>query len=794
MKGMGEKSESAAIRRLISTVLNRRDHSRYLSYSPCRKTSNVTSANKANGAGPVYDRFAARTPQRTFGAITAMVVLWSMSGAVPAASRSAVAAVDASRIASADREPGQWLTTGRDGGGSYYSPLTKINHDTVKSLGFAWEYRLGTRRGLEATPIVADGVMYAVSNWSIVYALDAATGKQLWRYDPGSDPQRARYEQNDVVSRGIVLWKQKVYVLAPDCQLIALDAATGARSWQVNTLEDSSLPYMCSGAPQLSGAVVVVGNGGGDSSHGGLRGYVSAFDLATGALRWRFYTVPSLADKDPTPEMAAAAKTWDPKRDPQYGGGGNVWHGTAYDANLNLVYIGTGNAAPYSAPRSSAEPATDNLYAASIVALNADTGRMVWYYQTTPGDRWDFDAAATMVLTDLSIHGRKRAVLLQANKNGFFYVLDRKTGQPIVAKQFAYMNWSNGMDSHFRPILSRDADYHSSPKLIYPSFSGAHAWAPMAYSPRTGLVYIPTLDAPNFVVDLHRNPGATLKFVDEATSDTGIIVPDRDFDASYWTPLVGKLPTVSGARSHSGKPLLRASVRAFDPVTGRIAWEQQTSEGYLLLDGGTLATAGDLVFAGREDGQFVAYDAKTGRVLKELDTGTPIMAAPMTYEIGGTQFVAVMAGHGGSFLGTFAGTAAMKYVNEGRLLVFKIGGTQAVPKPNLRVADEPYRQPPPPHNDPNEAVAGFRLFSTYCARCHSLGVPGVTPDLSRLPMGIENLNVLEAIVLKGAAVARGMPRFDDVLSRSDVQAIHAFLLDQSWQFYRAQLKAQGSTH
>jgi quinohemoprotein ethanol dehydrogenase len=694
--------------------------------------------------------------------------------------------VDARRLHDAAGEPGEWLAIGRDANGSFYSPLATINRDSVKQLGFAWEFKLGTHRGLQATPLVIDGVMYAVGDWGIVYALDAASGAQRWRFDPNSNPQVARFEQNDVVNRGIAVWEGRVYVVSPDCRLIALDAASGRMLWRVQTLEEPKQPYACAGFPQLAGDVIVIGNTGGDTSPGGLRGYVTAIDLKSGTFRWRFHTVPSLRDLNPTPEMAAAAKSWDPKRDPNFGGGGAVWDGMAYDPPLNLVYLGTGNAAPWGGLPGGAGRGGDNLYAASIVAVNAETGRMAWYFQTTPGDRWDFDAAAPIVLADLDVAGRKRATLLQANKNGYFYVLDRATGEPISAKPFAYMNWSSGLDAHYRPILTAQADYHSTPKLIYPSVSGAHSWPPMAFSPRTGLAYIPSIDAPNFLIDLNQRAAAKIKSIDEATSGITFVFPDKSFDPAAWTPFYGPIPRAPKANPKTGKALVRSSIKAWDPIAGRIVWEQQTSDGYVVIDGGTLVTGGDLVFAGREDGQFVAYDARTGAVLKALDTGTPIMAAPMTYEVGGTQYIAVMAAHGGGYLGSFINTAAMKYVNEARILVFKLGGS-AVPRPPLRT-ESPYREPPPQKAGAATIAEGARLYNIWCARCHSLGVPGVTPDLSRLNDGIENLAVFQAIVLKGAYLSRGMARFDDVLSPADTEALHAFFIDQAWDNYRQQQK------
>jgi quinohemoprotein ethanol dehydrogenase len=723
----------------------------------------------------------------TLGSVLACVVATAATGAPS----SRWGDVDEARLAGAAREPAQWLATGRDLSGGYYSPLTQISRDNVAGLGFAWEYRLGTRRGLVATPLVVDGVMYTSGNWGIVYALDATTGKLRWTYDPASNRQQARYEQNDVVNRGVAIWKGRVYVVAADCRLIALEASSGAKVWETNTLADPTRPYACSGYPQLAGGVVVVGNAGGDTSPGGLRGYVTAYDLGSGALRWRFYTVPSLAEKNPPPELIAAARTWDPKRDPAAGGGGTVWNGMAYDPALGLVFLGTGNAAPYGAPRDPKGHGTDNLYTASILALNAETGKLVWYYQATPGDRWDFDATATLVQAELQINGQSRSVLMQANKNGYFYVLDRKTGKPISVKPFSYLNWSSGIDKDFRPIITSTADYHSSPKLIYPSINGAHLWQPMAFSPKTGLVYIPVIDAPSFLVDLNRNPGAGIKFVDEATDGVAYVVPDASYDAESLRPTYGALPKVPAANPKTGKPLVRAAIRAWDPVAQRVMWEQETSKDFVLFDGGTLATAGDLVFAGREDGSFVAYDAETGTIRKTLSTGTPIMAAPMSYEVNGSQYVAVLGGHGAGYLGSFTGTAAMKYLNDGRIMVFKLGGAAEVPKPPVRVT-EPYQQPPPSTASASQIQSGSNLFTTWCARCHSLGTPGVTPDLARLRDGIENPAVFQAIVLKGAFLSRGMARFDDVLAPSDTEAIYAYLVDQAWANFKQQAAAAQS--
>ena len=583
----------------------------------------------------------------------------------------------------------------------------------------------------------------------------------------------------------VAVWKGKVYVVSPDCRLIALDAGSVEQAMGGGHSRRSHTGLCLQRrAPTLAGDVILVGNAGADTSPGGMRGYVTAFDLTSGAYRWRFFTVPSRLDGTSSPELQAAAKTWDSTRDPAYGGGGNVWNAMAYDPKRRTVYLGTGNAAPYGANRDDQGRTTDSLYTASIVALNADSGKLVWYYQTTPGDRWDFDATATMVLADLDIDGHRRATLLQANKNGYFYVIDRETGVPISVRPFAYVNWSSGIDRDFRPIVTGASRYHSAPQLIYPSVQGAHSWTPMAFSPKTGLAYVPAIDAPSFLVDLKRNPGAQMKFVDGATDGVAYIVPDRDYDPAAWTALVGALPRVPALNPKTGKARVRSSLIAWDPVRQKVVWEQQTSDGYLVVDGGSLATGGDVVFAGREDGSFVAYDAKSGTVLTALSTGTPIMAAPMSYEVNGTQYVAVMGAHGGGYLGSFVGTAAMKYINDGRIMVFKLGGKTDVPKPAAREM-KPYTQPPRSTATPQQVKAGMELFNTWCARCHSLGLPGATPDLSRLQDGIDNIEVFNAIVLKGAFLSRGMARFDDALSPSDTDSLHAYLIDEATRNFKS---------
>lgn len=698
--------------------------------------------------------------------------------------------VTSERLRRADKEPDQWMATGRTTAGGFYSSLKQIDVSTVPRLGFAWQFKTGTFRGMEATPLVVDGVMYVSGIWGMVYAIDATNGQALWMFDPRSDRQFGRWAGTDVSTRGLAVFGGRVYAIATDCRLFALDARTGLVVWETNTLERQEPGYACNGAPQVAGKVVAIGNVGGDQGKGGMRGYVSAFSLDTGRLAWRFYTVPSLKDQNPSPELARAAATWDPNRDPSFGGGGTVWGLMSYDPALDLLYFGTGNAAPYNAPRDWAGgTSTDRLYAASIIAVRASTGRMRWYYQATPGDIWDFDADANIILADLPIKGRMRRVLMQANKNGYFYIIDRVTGEPILAHPFAYMNWSTGMSQDFRPVVTRDVDYNLGPKTIYPSAQGAHSWPPMSYSPTSKLVYVPTVEMPNMLFDLSRKSEAKVHWLDDAFG-IAYVFPEKGLSYESLESLFGPLPKFQLSTPDGKRPMVRSMLKAIDPSSGRVAWQQPTSQDYYVIDGGVLSTAGGLVFAGREDGKFVVYDARTGRVLKVLETGSPIMAAPMTYEVHGRQYVAVLCGHGGSFW-TFTGTAALEYINENRVLSFALDSSPDVPKPARRER-EVYREPPARAGTPEQIAHGNSLFFEWCSRCHTLGVPAMSPDLSRLNDRISAFKTFDAIVREGTFIPLGMPRFDDVISESDAAAIHDYIVDQAWNQYRRQQETQGN--
>jgi quinohemoprotein ethanol dehydrogenase len=691
-------------------------------------------------------------------------------------------AVDYVRLTDPNSEPANWLTSGRDKNGTYYSPLKSIGVSTVKRLGYAWSYDLGTYRGQEATPIVVDGTLYTSGIWGKVYAVNAQTGKELWTYDPEVPGRWGRNPCCDVVNRGVVVWQGAVYVASTDGRLHALDAKSGKHLWATDTIVDHNLPYSSTGAPQIAKEVVVIGNGGADMGRGGVRGYISAYDLKTGSLKWRFYTVPGPADSKPEgTEMEAAQKTWDPRRQSWVKGGGTAWDGMSYDKDLNLLYVGTGNSSPYD-PKLRSPSGGDNLYISSILAINPDTGRLVWHYQTTPGDSWDFTATQKFILADLPIDGKVRKVIMQAPKNGFFYVLDRATGALLSAKNYSYVNWASHVDLQTgRPVLTSVGDYHAGSQLQYPSWSGAHSWQPMAFNPQTGLVYIPVIDTPNYWVSLPES-GGRLKFI-YGSFTTGAITPDDAYNAGDVKSLYGTLPEMKDIKAPRPGPLVHEVLRAWDPVKQKVAWEQETSSGYRSYDGGVLTTGGNLVFQGRGDGNFMVYAADTGKVLKEIDTGNTIMAAPMTYAVNGVQYVAVQAGYGGTAIMTPISpkSAAAKYVNQNRIIAFKLDGGE-VPKPPLLV-NSPIPAPPASKATSEEIDRGELRFSENCATCHVFA-PNVTPNLTRLSATSHEL--FNKTVLHGLHEPMGMANFSDRLSQGDVDDIHAYLIEQQRLAYEAQ--------
>ncbi len=689
--------------------------------------------------------------------------------ASPPASTTA-AAVDAQRLAA--REPDQWLAPGGDSNGDYYSPLKDINRGNVAKLGFAWDYRLGTNRGQESSPLVIDDVMYASSNFGRIYALDAGTGKELWKYDPGIDGEWGRYACCDAVNRGLVAFGGRLYVGALDGWLHAVDAKTGRRVWKVDTLigRRERKPYTLSGAPLLAGDLVIVGNGGGDFA--GARGYIAAYDVRSGALRWRFFTVPRNPAEGPQdqPHLEAAVKTWDPRHRWDAGSGGTVWDGMAYDSALGLVYFGTANAAPYNS-YVAGRRSGDELYAASIVAVHATTGILAWYYQTVPGDRWDFDSTQKLVLAELNLDGRRRQVLMQAAKNGFFYVLDRASGELLSAHNFAFVNWTLGIDPKTgRPIPDPAAEYNRGPALVFPSEAGAHNWQPMAFDAERALTFIPVIESGNVLVETGDRTAGLV----EGQFTTPAFTPEA-YDPPSMLRLYGTVPQLARlARAVKTNTASRGYLRAWSVTEHRTRWEVQTASSW---DGGVLATAGGLAFQGDANGDLNAYSADTGERLASIPMGSSMMAAPIAYRVRGTQYIAIIAGLGGGALGVplDPATAAYRYGNDGRIISLKIGGPLP-PLPPVR-ADPPAPSPPARPTDQSQIDSGEVLYNRFCSRCHVFG-RGILPDLRRLEPATHGM--FDAIVLGGAYAPKGMGRFDDVLTSSDAEAVHAYLIEQAW--------------
>jgi quinohemoprotein ethanol dehydrogenase len=678
--------------------------------------------------------------------------------------------VDETRLAQSASEPNEWFTAGRDGDSSYHSPLRLIDAKNVGQLGFAWEYPLDTRRGLEATPIVVDGTMYVSAPFGHVYALDAISGTLRWHYDPEFDGQYGRYACCDSVNRGLAVWKGRVYVASLDGFLHAIDAATGQRIYKVDTLpaRGPEHPYTITGAPVIAGDSVIIGSSGADFS--GARGYVGAWDIKTGAARWRFYTVPHDPKQGPQEQahLERAISSWDPRHDWSAGGGGNVWDGIAYDAKRGLVYVGTANGAPYDI-KQEGRVGGDDLYAASILAIRAKDGSLAWHYQTTPGDAWDYDSTQKLVLADLTVKGKSRSVIMQASKNGFLYVLDRTTGEVLAAHNYVYVDWTLGIDPKtHRPRPNPAADYSRSPRFIAPGMAGGHNWQPMSYSPTTGLVYIPALEAPMVFLDSHK------KGLIEGAFDVFGIFPE-DYSPANLALLVGPLPTLDDLAKNSHATRRSIGVlRAVEPLTGKIVWEAPNATNW---DGGVMSTDGNLVLQGDATGHLNVYSADQGHTLARIDVGTGILAAPMTYAVGGVQYVAVLAGYGGASgiaMPFPEQTAAAHYNNQGRVIAFRLGGP-AVPKPPA-VFVPPMPEPPHSTADARTIARGGDLYMKYCARCHTMGY-GMLPDLRRLTP--EKHAILGDIVLRGALSARGMGRFDDVLTEQDVAALSAFFIAEA---------------
>ena len=540
---------------------------------------------------------------------------------------SSIGLIDDDRILSAESEPGNWLAYGRTYEEQRFSPLEQINKETIGDLGLVWSKDMGTNRALEATPIVVDGIMFFTSTWSRVYAVDALTGETIWKFDPEVPGEWARKACCDIVNRGVAVYNGKVYSASLDGRLFALNAENGELVWEVDTIIDRTRAYTITGAPRVAKGKVYIGNGGAEY---GVRGYVTAYDSESGNQVWRFYTVPGNPDlgfEDPAMEMAA--KTWKGTNWWEFGGGGTVWNSIVFDPDFNNLYLGVGNGSPWT--REIRSPGGgDNLFLSSVVAVDADTGVYKWHYQTTPEDNWDYTAVQDMSLADMEIDGEMKKVLLQAPKNGFFYVIDRTNGKVLRAHPFAAVTWATHVDLETgRPVENPEVDYTENGAWVLPGPLGAHNWQAMSIDIDAGLAYIPTQENAFFYA------------IQEDYKKTGVYKRDP----GRWNMGIEMSSLAQNILNNlESQPKPGGFLKAFDPLTGETKWSVPIPHYW---NGGVLGTAGGLVFQGDALGMFSAYDKETGERLWEFNTYTSMLAPPITFEIDGEQYVSILTGSGG---------------------------------------------------------------------------------------------------------------------------------------------------
>ena len=666
-------------------------------------------------------------------ALTAPALLIS-----PLQAAGSYAAVDAKRLLAADKavNAGQWMSYGRDYSEQRFSPLTQINADNAARLGLAWFGDLVERGGsYETTPIVVDGTIFVTTPWSKVYAFEAATGRQLWKYDPKVPGEYAVKLCCGIVNRGVAAWKGKIIWGTLDGRLVAVDAKTGSEVWEVQAT-DPVKTLSITGAPRIANGRIFIGEAGSEFEQ---RGYLAAYDADNGKELWRWWSVPG----DPSlpfeqPELKWAAQTWTGEWW-KAGGGGTPWDAINYDPLTDAVYIGTGNGAPW--PSEIRSPGGgDNLFTSSIVALDAKTGKYRWHYQETPDDSFDFDSTQQIMTADLPIDGTTKHVVMHAPKNGVFYVLDATTGKLLAGKPYVpTVNWMTGLDANGKPILNPEANYGKTGHgfHVVPSAGGAHSWHPMAFSPVTGLVYIPTTYGSfPLVAEAGAKMGNQLLSINVAKH------PDAP------------PPKLEGA----GNYLL-----AWDPIKMTTAWKQPQGS----AKSGVMATGGNLVFQGSAPRSFSAFRADTGERVWTTDTQAGIVGGSVSYEVNGEQYVAVVAGTSG-----FGGYWAPTY---SRLLVYKLGGGAQLPPPAQYTA--PALNPPADFGTPGQLAVGEAQYNAHCGSCHgnNTRVSSIFPDL-RYASALQNADLFKLIVIDGALQANGMVSFAKVLSPQEAEAIRAHVV------------------
>jgi quinohemoprotein ethanol dehydrogenase len=635
----------------------------------------------------------------------------------------------------------EWHDVNADSDETGFSRLDQITAGNAARLGLAWHLDLPGEASLEASPIEAQGVLYFTGSYATVYAADATSGRLLWKFEPKTwehNPTKMNYGFG--ANRGAAYADGKIFSAALDGRLLALDAKTGQMIWSTETTDPKG-GQTVTGAPRVFNGKVIIGQAGADF---GMRGYVTAYDQQTGKQVWRFYVVPASPDANKgDPAMEAAAKTWNGEFWKKTGGGGGPWDSITFDAELNRIYVGTANASPYDAEARS-PGGGDNLYTASIVALDADTGQYIWHYQINPRDSWDYDCTQQMTLATLNIDGKHRKVLMQAPKNGFFYVLDRQTGRVISADKLGKVNWADHIDlATGRPVENPNIRYETGQSIIYPFNSGLHSWMRMAYSPATGLVYVPTMQQ---ATRFHRG------------------APDEK-DVNVFGLNIASVGTDAG----DGK----GALVAWDPVAQKARWSASLDT---LWNGGALSTAGNVVFQGTADGWFSAYDARTGTRLWRRNAGMGIIASPMTYSVGGQQYVAVLAGYGGSaaILSDIM-NVGWKYAGPRRLLAFALDGRAVLPPSPPPTLTVNVRDNPAEVLDPQQIAMGKAMFLA-CAACHGrngVAVGGPAPDLRESPIPL-SADAFWSVVHDGTLIERGMPRFA-IFGKPQVEALRQYI-------------------
>jgi quinohemoprotein ethanol dehydrogenase len=665
--------------------------------------------------------------------------------------------IAAAQAATAELGTGaNWPSNGGGTDDSGYSRLHEIDSKNIEKLGLASYLDLPIDRSLEATPLAVDGVLYFTSSYSAVYAVDAASSKLLWKYDAFDRKNTTPKSRTSLpINRGAAYADGRVFFCALDGRVIALEAKTGKMIWTAESIALEAR-QSCTGAPRVFKGKVLIGNGGASF---GVRGYVTAFDAVTGKQLWRFYTVPGSPEEnkgDATQEMAA--KTWGGEYW-KYGGGGTAWDGLTYDPELNRVYVGTGNAGPYD-PELRAPGGGDTLFISSIVALDPDTGKYIWHYQENPREAWDYKSTPNIIAATIKFDGKLRKVLLHAPTNGFLYMIDRETGKVITAGKTGKVTWAEGIDLKTgRPIEAPNIRFETGESTLWPGMLGGHNWQPMSFNPQTGLVYIP--------------------YMQLGTKFMRLAPGEKNFHNVKYTDAV--------ADENDGK----GALIAMDPITQQLRWKVQHPG---MWNGGTMTTAGNLVFQGTADGYFDAYDATTGKRLWRFNAGLGIIARPISYAVGGKQYVSVLVGWGGSAAsGSPLLNMGWKYnAQPRRLLTFQLGGKTVLPPsapPDLKVyaVDKPELK-----LDPADVAAGKKL-ATQCIGCHGLelqsaGSPG--PDLRESPQALE-LDSLWAVLHDGALMENGMPRFES-FTRDEVRQIYTYIRSRARDAIKAHKQAQPS--